>query len=85
VVRITQETVLNRKVLNLLLKVGISEGEMVNLIVLFFVYLIPKLLYCSTLIVLESFYRWPDIHDQPADSCDFEPDFNQTVPRKSSF
>jgi hypothetical protein len=28
------------------------------------------------LIVLESFYRWPDIHDQPADSCDFEPDFN---------
>ncbi|XP_046643090.1 uncharacterized protein LOC124328378 isoform X2 [Daphnia pulicaria] len=28
VVRITQETVLNRKVLNLLLKVGISEREM---------------------------------------------------------
>jgi hypothetical protein len=58
---------------------------MVSLIVLFFVYLIPKLLYYSTLIFLESFYRLPDIHDQPADSFDFEPDLNQTVPRKSSF
>ncbi|EFX72032.1 hypothetical protein DAPPUDRAFT_326611 [Daphnia pulex] len=29
----------------------------------------------------ESFYRWPDIHDQPADSFDFEPDLNQTVPQ----
>ncbi|EFX78807.1 hypothetical protein DAPPUDRAFT_320073 [Daphnia pulex] len=28
----------------------------------------------------ESFYLWPDIHDQPADSFHFEPDFNQTVP-----
>ncbi|KAI9550986.1 hypothetical protein GHT06_006140 [Daphnia sinensis] len=29
----------------------------------------------------ESFYRWPDIHDQPADSFHFEPDFIQTVPQ----
>ncbi|XP_046647438.1 uncharacterized protein LOC124342334 isoform X2 [Daphnia pulicaria] len=27
----------------------------------------------------ESFSRWPDIHDQPADSIYVEPDFNQTV------
>ncbi|EFX67746.1 hypothetical protein DAPPUDRAFT_330757 [Daphnia pulex] len=29
----------------------------------------------------ESFSWWPDIHDQPADSFDVEPDFNQTVPQ----
>jgi hypothetical protein len=37
------------------------------------------------LLFLESFSRWPDIHDQPADSIYVEQDFNQTVPRKSSF
>ncbi|XP_046650837.1 uncharacterized protein LOC124341924 isoform X2 [Daphnia pulicaria] len=29
----------------------------------------------------ESFSRWPDIHDQPADSIYVEQDFNQTVPQ----
>ncbi|KAI9549300.1 hypothetical protein GHT06_006263 [Daphnia sinensis] len=41
--------------------------------------LLSTVIYC--VFYFKSFYRWPDIHDQPADSFHFEPDFIQTVPQ----